>query len=604
MKRSFSTLRNLNLVLLTAASASSFAACIPFDTDEGYVLPPDGPSEVVTAAKPPPPISGGTLAISNQTAVAADPDRDRVWVVDLTNKSVKQVVLQENDEPGRVAIDSSGKAHVALRRGGAIVSIDLASAKIVERRAACSAPRGIAYDKAQDALHVACAGGELVSFPAAGGEATRKLRLDSDLRDVVVQDGQLIVSRFAAAELITVKADGSTGLDRPKPPSFNFFEQQFEPSVAWRTVAMPNGRVAMVHQRAMTTPVRIEPGGYGSGGCDNSIVHGTVTSLPTASGPALLEQAMPAIPFTTLPVDIAIDNMGHIAVASAGNDSIIRTTFDNLNADAQVAKEFGGCSSMHETLTVEGRPIAVAFSNDGRLLVQTREPARLVVIDANNSTTSIQFPAESVKDTGHDMFHTNPGGFSPLACASCHPEGGTDGRVWNFDPIGPRRTQYMRGGIMNTLPLHWDGDMDKLDTLMAEVFVNRMGGMAQGPRRVNAFGNWLNSIPAIPASEPANIEAAERGKALFNDAKVGCADCHQGTLGTNNKNANVGTGKEFQVPTLVNIGLRAPFMHDGCAATLHDRFSNAACGGGDKHGVTSHLSPDQIDDLVTYLETL
>ncbi len=45
-------------------------------------------------------------------------------------------------------------------------------------------------------------------------------------------------------------------------------------------------------------------------------------------------------------------------------------------------------------------------------------------------------------------------------------------------------------------------------------------------------------------------------------------------------------------------------MHDGCAPTLHDRFTNTACGGGDKHGKTSHLAPEQIDDLVAYLESL
>lgn len=56
------------------------------------------------------------------------------------------------------------------------------------------------------------------------------------------------------------------------------------------------------------------------------------------------------------------------------------------------------------------------------------------------------------------------------------------------------------------------------------------------------------------------------------------------------------------MPSLRGIGLRAPFMHDGCAPTLHDRFG--ACGGGDKHGVTSGLTPAQIDDLVAYLMTL
>jgi hypothetical protein len=43
-------------------------------------------------------------------------------------------------------------------------------------------------------------------------------------------------------------------------------------------------------------------------------------------------------------------------------------------------------------------------------------------------------------------------------------------------------------------------------------------------------------------------------------------------------------------------------MHDGCAATLRDRFG--ACGGGDNHGHTSQLTPAELDDLIAYLESL
>jgi hypothetical protein len=57
------------------------------------------------------------------------------------------------------------------------------------------------------------------------------------------------------------------------------------------------------------------------------------------------------------------------------------------------------------------------------------------------------------------------------------------------------------------------------------------------------------------------------------------------------------------VPSLVGIGYRAPFIHDGCAATLRDRF-DPKCGGGDLHGKTSGLTEEQIGDLVAYLETL
>lgn len=136
-----------------------------------------------------------------------------------------------------------------------------------------------------------------------------------------------------------------------------------------------------------------------------------------------------------------------------------------------------------------------------------------------------------------------------------------------------------------------------------EVFVKRMGGIAQGPRRIKAFSKWLDALPALPRSAPSDMGAVQRGEALYNSAKVGCASRHSGTHLTNNKTADVGTGREFQVPSLLNIADRAPFMHDGCAATLHDRFSGS-CGGGDKHGVTSQSAPSDIDDLVAYLETL
>jgi cytochrome c peroxidase len=95
-----------------------------------------------------------------------------------------------------------------------------------------------------------------------------------------------------------------------------------------------------------------------------------------------------------------------------------------------------------------------------------------------------------------------------------------------------------------------------------------------------------------------------RGQALFEDARVGCSTCHAGALFTNDATVAVGTGQALQVPSLRGLAFRAPFMHDGCAATLRDRFGLTACGGGDQHGVTSSLATAQVDDLTAYLESL
>jgi mono/diheme cytochrome c family protein/DNA-binding beta-propeller fold protein YncE len=602
MHRLLASRRSVSPILAILAIASSFAACAPWDLGEDDTPDVGDPGSVAVAAEPPPAISGGTLAVSKSgvRAVAADPDRDRVWIVDLAaQKLTAEIALQKGDEPGRVVEDGAGRFHVALRRGGAIVTVDADSGTIVDRRAVCPAPRGIAYDEQTDELHVACLGGELVTLPAGPGAATRSLRLERDLRDVVVDGDRLLVSKFRAAELLTVEADGSV-VENKKLPKFNLFGQEFAPTVAWRTINLPTGGVAIVHQRALIAPVEIVEGGYSSGGCDGSVVHSTVSEVDSDGQPNLAA----ALPSATLPVDVAVSDDGaSYAVVAAGRSEILITNAVNMNFPADFGE--GTCVEPQQRVPVDGEPTAIAFAGDS-VVVQTREPAGIQILGVtaagNHVAKKITLPGESRRDTGHEMFHRNAAG--PMACASCHPEGADDNHTWNFNPIGPRRTQFVSGGILNTAPFHWDGDMSGIEAIMDEVFERRMGGMHQGPRRVKIFARWIDSLPAPPVSEAPDTEAVARGDALFHDKTVDCASCHTGAQLTTNESLDVGTGKAFQVPSLVRIGARAPFMHDGCAPTLKDRFTNPACGGGDRHGKTSHLSESQIDDLVAYLETL
>ena len=78
--------------------------------------------------------------------------------------------------------------------------------------------------------------------------------------------------------------------------------------------------------------------------------------------------------------------------------------------------------------------------------------------------------------------------------------------------------------------------------------------------------------------------------------------CHSGPKLTNNQTLDVGTGGLFQVPSLIGLSWRAPYLHDGRAATILDRFNVSL--GGVTHGSTSQLTSSQIDDLVAYLSTL
>ena len=78
--------------------------------------------------------------------------------------------------------------------------------------------------------------------------------------------------------------------------------------------------------------------------------------------------------------------------------------------------------------------------------------------------------------------------------------------------------------------------------------------------------------------------------------------CHVGPQYTNNALVNVGTGGMFKVPSLIGLAARAPYMHDGCAVTLRDRFTT--CGNSPLHGNTATLSAAQLDDLIAFLESL
>ena len=103
---------------------------------------------------------------------------------------------------------------------------------------------------------------------------------------------------------------------------------------------------------------------------------------------------------------------------------------------------------------------------------------------------------------------------------------------------------------------------------------------------------------------------AWRGMKLFFSSRAGCSACHTGfnfsgdVRYAGSKYArprlarNGVTNGEFRVPTLRNIELTAPYMHDGSLPTLEtviDRYSVARRLG---------LSPEEKSDLIAFLKSL
>jgi cytochrome c peroxidase len=118
-----------------------------------------------------------------------------------------------------------------------------------------------------------------------------------------------------------------------------------------------------------------------------------------------------------------------------------------------------------------------------------------------------------------------------------------------------------------------------------------------------------------------------RGMQLFFSERTHCSDCHSGVFFTDMDYHNIGLTSEyadegkarathatedvgrFKTPTLRNIQLTAPYMHDGSLASLEDVINFYNSGGRehpnkDPRVVSLGLSADEQADLLAFLTTL
>ena len=621
--------------VLRIAFVALVLGCPRYEEMEPPWTKDDEPIPPMSNGQMPAPVSGGTLALTSDGRiwVASDPNADTVWIAEPSGGGVSAVPVpfETGAQPGRVAIEDDQRAHVVLRGAGAVATIGLGMKQLEGRVSVCPEPRGIAWDGVAGKVRVACADGQLVSFMPESPATLERWPLDSDLRDVVVTPFGLWVSRFRSAELLRVR-DGMI-LSRLSLPNIVVFSKTapttYAPAVAWRLITLESGELAVVHQGARIDPpidlgtmastsnidggtpapssadggLEASASPYGSSSTSavscSAAVRSFVTTIDVSSG-SRRTTALQGV----LPVDVTDGpGTGELVVASAGEpnaDVVIQNPASNTTTVECVTAEKPFASDAFLPA------VAVAYSRAASTLVVQEESfdGHMAQLTATVGGTirRLSLTAPRASDMGRAVFHVATRGNS-LACASCHPEATEDGRVWNFQPIGARRTQALRGGIIGRAPYHWDGDLPTFESLMTEVFSRRMGASFSAVE-AGQVANWLESVPGLKTGG-ADEAAAQRGRIHFTSAATGCASCHSGSLFTSGAMADVGTGGTFKVPSLVGLGLRAPYMHNGCATTLQERFTAfGTCGGGDLHGSTSQLTASELSDLIAYLKTL
>ncbi|MCA9683735.1 MAG: c-type cytochrome [Myxococcales bacterium] len=189
------------------------------------------------------------------------------------------------------------------------------------------------------------------------------------------------------------------------------------------------------------------------------------------------------------------------------------------------------------------------------------------------------------------------GGF--MACASCHPEGRSDGLSWRIEGHN-LQTPMLSGRLMGAHPFKWDGKDADLPTSLTNT-IGRLGGGGLQANEIRDLQAFLESLPK-PETPTADKSALARGEELFESS--GCVACHDGPRYADGVQHDLATNiGAVDTPSLIGLAHSAPYYHDGSARTLRALLTDKGSIH-DMGGTTAQLSGEELGDLVTYLESL
>lgn len=338
-----------------------------------------------------------------------------------------------------------------------------------------------------------------------------------------------------------------------------------------------------------------------------------------------------------------------LVVALAGTHEVSVTDFPALLAKlARVTPEAAAAPSAALPYSGAASRVPSDVPNDLSFLVGVRERRRLpegdlgpraVVVVGRRAYTANYFSDTLTAidlDGEHPKLETIPLGPKPRltaerqgelffhdarlcfqgwqSCASCHPgDARVDALNWDLlnDGIGNPKNNKSLLLVHSTPPAMSTGVRESAEAAV-RAGIRHILFTVQPPEVADAMDAYLKSLKPVPSPRLVKGQfsvAAKRGGRVFRDPEVGCTKCHVAPLFTDLKPYDVGTAgpldrevKEFDTPTLVETWRTAPFLHDGSAATMRDVLTTA--NQHDQHGKTSHLTADQLNDLIEYLLSL
>ncbi len=263
------------------------------------------------------------------------------------------------------------------------------------------------------------------------------------------------------------------------------------------------------------------------------------------------------------------------------------------------------------------RGLAVHPSS-GSLAVASHFTGEVLLLESNGTVTArIPLglgPEPDQAMVGRELFHDATLCFQHwLSCASCHPnEGRVDGMNWDNLNDGVGNPKNLKSLLLaqETPPMMWRGIREDMEIAAGKGF--DFFGQEAEPSHIVAVRAYIRSLTPEPSPyrsiDGTLTPAAKRGRKLFLAEESRCAQCHPSPLWTDLQMHDVGTGGpldhdvRFDTPGLTELYRTAPYLHDGRSAALRDVLT--VDNDSDRHGVTSQLSDEELEDLIAFLRSL
>jgi YVTN family beta-propeller protein len=607
------------------------------------------PSHIIdqsfTATLPQEPARAIALTRDGLTLLVVNPDSNSITFIDLVNSDVT-AEIPVGVTPRTVAIDHGRlRAFVANEGSNSISVLDLQAREVTGEIGVGVRPVGVAVSPDGRFLAVSEMGDDAVRFIDAGALSTLSVIPvgDRPYGMTFTPDGRhLLISHLLGGRVTVLDVQPYrhhfpailvSGVERgARSDSTPWQPDSGDPIIAtWPNVA-PAPAVVVNAEGTRAYLPQTMANGLGLNTQFDTTVFPKVSVLNLESWSHETSEHI-SLPETDRPVALPWD----VAIAREGEELWVVNAASNDISVIDISNPAVPKGKAH--IIVGDNPRGIVLSPDGSMAyVNNTLSGTISAIDVDSHavrrvipTTTIPLPPLLLD--GKRLFHSSVrpelARAAWISCNSCHIEGEHDGRTWRLQftgqvppgetPLITRNTTSLLG-MVETYPLRWSAEWDESadsefairfeqfgEGLIDEGMHPTLGEPNQGrSRQLDSLAVFIDSL-AIPARSHPLTPAEQRGQAVFESSRTGCLDCHPPPLYTDLKQHDVGTadvhgewfGPLIDTPALRLLYDSAPYLHDGRAETLFALLTTF--NPNDAHGITSHLSEVEVDDLIAFL---